>query len=94
MHFVDLRHFHKLNLYNQPLLSVKSTLVSGFMLKTLRKISDSCILLKVNVFDEHICVTEIEKVSSCPVTEQEHNEAARRKMLLNKIDMYKSDGST
>ena len=29
--------------------------------------------------DEHICVTEIEKVASCPVTEQEYNEAARRK---------------
>ena len=37
------------------------------------------ILFQVNVSDEKICVTEIEIVSSCPVTEQEHNEAARRK---------------
>ncbi|XP_078334690.1 uncharacterized protein LOC111099579 isoform X1 [Crassostrea virginica] len=34
---------------------------------------------EVNVSDEKICVTEIEIVSSCPVTEQEYNEAARRK---------------
>ena len=37
------------------------------------------ILFQVNVSDEKICVTEIEIVSSCPVTEQEYNEAARRK---------------
>ena len=37
------------------------------------------ILFQVNVSDENTCVTEIEIVSSCPVTEQEHNEAARRK---------------